>query len=223
MLEIAIPEGFILYAHDTPFPDVNLALDKSNGLIAIGGDLSSERLIKAYQQGIFPWYGENEPVLWYTPNPRMVITPKVLHISKSLDKVLRSNQLKIKINQDFEQIIYHCRSIKRKDQDSTWIHQEMVHAYTKLYSQGLVKSVEVYQGAKLVGGLYGVSMGKVFFGESMFSLVNNASKVAFVHLVKNMGYTLIDCQVESAHLKSMGAFNIERDVFINQLNKLLLK
>lgn len=223
MSEIAIPEEFILHTHDAIFPDVDLALDESNGLIAIGGDLSSERLIKAYQQGIFPWYGENEIILWYTPNPRMIITPEALHISKSLDKVLRSNQFKVKINQNFEQIIYHCRSIKRKDQDSTWIHQEVVRAYTKLHAQGLVKSVEVYQGAKLVGGLYGVSMGKVFFGESMFSLANNASKVAFVHLVQNMGYILIDCQVESAHLKSMGAFNIERDVFIHRLNKLLLK
>lgn len=223
MSEMVIPEAFILHDHDTPFPDIALALDEPNGLIAIGGDLSSERLINAYQQGIFPWYAKSNPVLWYTPNPRMVISPEALHISKSLNKVLRSNQFKVKINQDFERVIYHCQSVKRKDQDSTWIHQEMVRAYTELHTQGLVKSVEVYQGAKLVGGLYGVSMDKVFFGESMFSLVNNASKVAFVHLVQNMGYTLIDCQVENVHLKSMGAFNIERNVFIHQLNELLLK
>lgn len=223
MQEPFIPEAFILRTQDTPFADIALALDEPNGLIAIGGDLSSDRLISAYQQGIFPWYSENEPVLWYSPNPRMIITPDALHISKSLDKVLRSNQFEIKINTDFDHVIYHCKSVVRKDQNSTWIDEYMLRAYTELYTQGVVQSVEVYQHSKLVGGLYGVSMGKVFFGESMFSKVSNASKIAFVHLVKNMGYELIDCQVESTHLKSLGAFNIERDVFIQKMQELLLK
>ncbi|SMN14084.1 Leucyl/phenylalanyl-tRNA--protein transferase [Bathymodiolus heckerae thiotrophic gill symbiont] len=223
MLKINLPENFILPSQNTPFPEVELALDEPNGLIAIGGDLSSERLIDAYQRGIFPWYGENEPVMWYCPNPRMVITPEALRISKSLNKVLRSNQFTLKTNHDFEQVIYHCKSIKRKGQNSTWIDERMVRAYTQLYAQGVVQSVEVYQDAKLIGGLYGVRMGKVFFGESMFSLVSNASKIAFVHLVQNMGYDLIDCQVENPHLKSLGAFNIERDAFIQRLDELLLK
>ncbi len=221
MSEIIIPEEFFLDSQETPFPDIALALDEPNGLIAIGGDLSPKRLIEAYRQGIFPWYAEDEPVLWYTPNPRMVITPEALHISKSLDKVLHSKQFEIKINQDFERVIHHCRSIKRKAQNSTWINQDMVRAYTTLHDQGVVQSVEVYQHSKLVGGLYGVGMGEVFFGESMFSLVSNASKIAFVHLVQKLGYTLIDCQVESTHLQSMGAFNIERDLFLLKLQSLL--
>ncbi|SMN00932.1 Leucyl/phenylalanyl-tRNA--protein transferase [uncultured Candidatus Thioglobus sp.] len=211
-----------MHTLDTPFPDVEQALNEPNGLIAVGGDLSPERLISAYQQGIFPWYGENEPVLWYCPNPRMVITPEALHISKSLDKTLRSNQFEIKINHDFDSVIRHCKNIKRKEQEGTWIDENMLHAYSELYAQGVVKSVAVYQNNKLVGGLYGVSMGKVFFGESMFSLTSNASKIAFVYLLQKLDYELVDCQVENAHLKSLGAFNIERDVFIQQL-KLLLK
>lgn len=220
---IDIPQVFILKSKHTPFPDVELALDEPNGLVAIGTDLSSERLISAYQQGIFPWYSENDPVLWYSPDPRMIITPDALHISKSLGKALHSKQFEIKVNANFERVIYHCRNINRKDQNGTWIDANMVRAYTKLHKQGAVVSVEAYQDLKLVGGLYGVSMGGVFFGESMFSIVSNASKIAFVHLVQNMGYQLIDCQVESAHLKSLGAFNIKRCAFIKQLNKLLLK
>jgi len=223
MSNIIIPEGFVLRSQNTPFPEVALALEEPNGLIAIGGELSSERLISAYRQGIFPWYSENEPVLWYCPNPRMVITPEALHISKSLGKTLRSNQFEIKINNDFAQVIYQCKSIQRKDQNGTWIDDDMVRAYTELHALGFAHSIEVYEGAALVGGLYGVALGRVFFGESMFSKVNNASKIAFVHLVNKMGYELIDCQVESPHLQSLGAFNIERDAFIQRLNDLLLK
>lgn len=223
MDEILIPEAFMLRTENTPFPNIDLVLDNPNGLIAIGGDLSSKRLIDAYQQGIFPWYSEGEPVLWYCPNPRMVITPEALHISKSLAKTLRSNKFVIKVNTNFEQVIHQCKNSKRKDQDSTWIDDDMVRAYTQLHQQGVVHSVETYQGETLVGGLYGVGMGKVFFGESMFSNVSNASKVAFVHLVQKLGYTLIDCQVESPHLKSLGAFNIERNAFIQRLGDLLLK
>lgn len=218
---IDIPQSFILGSKDTPFPDVDLALEEPNGLIAIGGDLSTERLLDAYQQGIFPWYSEGEPVIWYSPNPRMVITKETLHVSKSLDKVLRSNRFEVRTNTSFEQVIHQCKDIKRKDQDSTWIDNDMVQAYIQLHHQGHAHSIEVYEGDQLAGGLYGVAIGKVFFGESMFSCASNASKVAFVHLLKNTDYQLIDCQVENPHLKSLGAFNIERSAFVQQLRELL--
>ncbi|RUM79089.1 MAG: leucyl/phenylalanyl-tRNA--protein transferase [Candidatus Thioglobus sp.] len=218
---INIPEEFILHSPTVPFPDVELALDEPNGLIAIGGDLSTERLLSAYRQGIFPWYSEGEPVLWYSPNPRMVITKDTLHVSKSLDKVLRSNRFEVRMNTHFEQVIHQCKNIKRKDQDSTWIDNDMVQAYIQLHHQGHAHSIEVYEDDQLSGGLYGVAIGKVFFGESMFSCASNASKVALVYLLKNTGYQLIDCQVENPHLKSLGAFNIERSAFVQQLENLL--
>ncbi len=218
---INIPEEFILRSSDTPFPNVDLAFEEPNGLVAIGGDLSIERLLDAYQQGIFPWYSEGEPVLWYSPNPRMVITKDKLHISKSLDKVLRSHYFEVRVNNDFEQVIYQCKNIKRKDQDSTWIDNDMVQAYIQLHRQGYAHSIEVYKDEQLVGGLYGVAIGKVFFGESMFSCKSNASKVAFVHLLRDTDYQLIDCQVENPHLKTLGAFNIERSAFVQQLRDLL--
>ena len=218
---INIPEEFILHSSVIPFPDVELALDEPNGLIAIGGDLSTERLLSAYRQGIFPWYSEGEPVLWYSPNPRMVITKDTLHISKSLEKVLRSNRFEVRMNMRFEQVISQCKNIKRKEQDSTWIDNDMVQAYIQLHHQGHAHSIEVYENDHLAGGLYGVAIGKVFFGESMFSCASNASKVALVYLLKNTGYQLIDCQVENPHLKSLGAFNIERSAFVQQLENLL--
>jgi leucyl/phenylalanyl-tRNA--protein transferase len=218
---INIPEEFILHSPVIPFPDVELALDEPNGLIAIGGDLSTERLLSAYRQGIFPWYSEGEPVLWYSPNPRMVITKDTLHISKSLEKVLRSNRFEVRMNMRFEQVISQCKNIKRKEQDSTWIDNDMVQAYIQLHHQGHAHSIEVYENDHLAGGLYGVAIGKVFFGESMFSCASNASKVALVYLLKNTGYQLIDCQVENPHLKSLGAFNIERSAFVQQLENLL--
>jgi len=218
---INIPEEFILHSPHIPFPDVELALDEPNGLIAIGGDLSTERLLSAYRQGIFPWYSEGEPVLWYSPNPRMVITKDTLHISKSLEKVLRSNRFEVRMNMRFEQVISQCKDIKRKEQDSTWIDNDMVQAYIQLHHQGYAHSIEVYENDQLAGGLYGVAIGKVFFGESMFSCASNASKVALVYLLKNTDYQLIDCQVENPHLKSLGAFNIERSEFVQQLENLL--
>ncbi len=218
---INIPEEFILHSPHIPFPDVELALDEPNGLIAIGGDLSTERLLSAYRQGIFPWYSEGEPVLWYSPNPRMVITKDTLHISKSLEKVLRSNRFEVRMNMRFEQVISQCKDIKRKEQDSTWIDNDMVQAYMQLHHQGYAHSIEVYENDQLAGGLYGVAIGKVFFGESMFSCASNASKVALVYLLKNTDYQLIDCQVENPHLKSLGAFNIERSAFVQQLENLL--
>ena len=218
---INIPEEFILHSPAIPFPDVELALDEPNGLIAIGGDLSTERLLSAYRQGIFPWYSEGEPVLWYSPNPRMVITKDTLHISKSLEKVLRSKRFEVRMNMRFEQVISQCKNIRRKEQDSTWIDNDMVQAYIQLHHQGHAHSIEVYENDHLAGGLYGVAIGKVFFGESMFSCASNASKVALVYLLKNTGYQLIDCQVENPHLKSLGAFNIERSAFVQQLENLL--
>jgi len=218
---INIPEEFILHSPHIPFPDVELALDEPNGLIAIGGNLSTERLLSAYRQGIFPWYSEGEPVLWYSPNPRMVITKDTLHISKSLEKVLRSNRFEVRMNMRFEQVISQCKDIKRKEQDSTWIDNDMVQAYIQLHHQGYAHSIEVYENDQLAGGLYGVAIGKVFFGESMFSCASNASKVALVYLLKNTDYQLIDCQVENPHLKSLGAFNIERSAFVQQLENLL--
>ncbi len=218
---INIPEEFILHSSDTPFPSLDLALNEPNGLIAIGGELSTDRLLDAYAKGIFPWYSEGEPVLWYSPDPRMVITKDALHVSKSLDKILRSNRFEVRMNTDFEQVIHQCKNIKRKDQDSTWIDNDMVSAYTELHHQGYAHSIEVYENQKLVGGLYGVAMGRVFFGESMFSCQSNASKVALVYLLKNTDYQLVDCQVENSHLKSLGAFNIERFSFIQQLGDLL--
>ncbi len=218
---IDIPEEFILHSSDTPFPDINTALKEPNGLIAIGGELTSSRLIDAYSKGIFPWYSEDDPVLWYSPDPRMIITPDSLHISKSLNKTINSSRFEIRVNADFSSVIKHCKTVKRKDQQGTWIDNDMVDAYNKLHMQGVAHSVEVYEKNNLVGGLYGVAMGRVFFGESMFSLVSNASKVAFVYLLKNMAYHLVDCQIENPHLKSLGAFNISRSSFVRQLEELL--
>lgn len=216
-----IPKSFFLTASSTPFPDIDLALEDPNGLIAIGGELTTQRLLQAYRQGIFPWYSEGEPVLWYSPNPRMVITKDKFHISKSLQKTLKSQQFEVRFDTDFAQIIYQCRHIKRTNQSSTWIDDEMTNAYTKLHQQGFARSVEVYQNNQLVGGLYGVTIGRVFFGESMFSKVSNASKVALVDLLNKTDYQLIDCQVENPHLKSLGGFNFERSAFIKLLDKLL--
>ncbi|SMN14575.1 Leucyl/phenylalanyl-tRNA--protein transferase [uncultured Candidatus Thioglobus sp.] len=227
---IEIPQSFFLTDPDTPFAEVSLALKEPNGLIGVGGELTTERLIEAYQQGIFPWYSEDaplkgvlkrNPILWYSPDPRMIITPSTLHISKSLQKLLNKNNFEIKVDQAFKEVIHHCKVVERKDQTGTWIDNNMVDAYITLHKQGVARSVEVYQDSKLVGGLYGVSMGKVFFGESMFSLVQNTSKIAFVYLIQTMGYELIDCQVENPHLESLGAFNIECSAFIKLLKNLL--
>ena len=217
---VEIPQDFVLATETTPFPDIERALEEPNGLIAIGGSLSTERLLDAYHQGIFPWYSEQDPVLWYSPNPRMVITPDTLHVSKSLAKTLRSNKFQIKVDVDFDKIIHHCRTVDRKDQTGTWIDEDMVNAYTQLHHQGFVRCVAVYQQSKLVGGLYGVALGGVFFGESMFSTRNDSSKVALVALVefsKQVGIKMIDCQMTTAHLLSLGAREIKRKVFLKNL------
>ncbi len=214
---IEIPKSFWLDKHDTPFPDIGLALKNPNGLIGIGGDLSTKRLLKAYSQGIFPWYSDEEPILWYSPDPRMVITPEVFHLSKSLNKIVLSKKFEVRMNTAFIDVITHCQKINRPGQSGTWIGDDMLRAYCELHDSGYAHSYEVYEKDTLVGGLYGVALGQVFFGESMFSLISNASKVAFAYLLQKSHYRLIDCQVENPHLESLGAFKLARYLFIQQL------
>ena len=197
------------------FPDPALAED--DGLLALGGDLSVKRLLLAYQNGIFPWYSDETPILWYAPHERFVLFPDALVISKSLRRVLRSGAFTVTVDTAFEKVIRACSAIPRSGQDGTWIIPDMITAYTELHRQGHARSIEVWQNEELVGGLYGVAVGRVFCGESMFSLASNASKVALVQLCL-MGYSLIDCQVYTAHLASMGARMIGREDYLKVLN-----
>lgn len=200
------------------FPPVETA--DENGLLAIGGDLSPERLILAYKSGIFPWFNEGEPVIWYSPPERMVLFPDDLKVSKSMEKVLKSANFRISFNEHFAEVIHHCKTIDRPGQKGTWITREMQKAYIALHELGYAKSVEVWQEDRLVGGLYGIDLGHIFTGESMFSLVSNASKVAFIYLnqiLKEHNYLLLDCQVYNEHLASLGAVEISRDVFMQYL------
>lgn len=200
------------------FPPVETA--DENGLLAIGGDLSPERLILAYKSGIFPWFNEGEPVIWYSPPERMVLFPKDLKVSKSMEKVLKNANFRISFNEHFAEVIHHCKTIDRPGQKGTWITREMQKAYIDLHELGYAKSLEVWQEDRLVGGLYGIDLGYIFTGESMFSLVSNASKVAFIYLnqiLKEQNYLLLDCQVYNEHLASLGAVEIPRDVFMQYL------
>ncbi|MDP9080345.1 MAG: leucyl/phenylalanyl-tRNA--protein transferase [Bacteroidota bacterium] len=197
------------------FPDPALAED--DGLLAIGGDLSEGRLLLAYQNGIFPWYSEDEPILWFSPHERFVLYPDELKISKSMQQVLKSGIFTITVNECFEQVIAACSKMERPGQDGTWITPDMQAAYINLNKKGHAHSVEVWQDKELVGGLYGVQVDNVFCGESMFSLVSNASKAALIHLCKSGRYDLIDCQVHTEHLASMGARMIPRDEYIAQI------
>ncbi len=194
------------------FPHPRLA--DEDGLLAIGGDLSEERLLLAYQNGIFPWYDEDTPILWYSPHERFVIRKGNLKISKSMRKVLRSKRFQVTYNQAFEQVIDQCARIVREGQQGTWILPEMKAAYISLHEHGYAHSVEVWEQDQLVGGLYGVKVGNVFGGESMFSKVSNASKLALISLAEDFGISLIDCQVHSAHLESMGATLIPQEEFL---------
>jgi leucyl/phenylalanyl-tRNA--protein transferase len=193
------------------FPDPGLA--EPDGLLAIGGDLSAERLLLAYQNGIFPWYSEDEPILWYSPHERFVLYPEELKISKSMRQVLRSNKLTVTWDQCFDRVITACSTVERIGQGGTWITADMTAAYIRLHDIGYAHSVEVWQEDNLVGGLYGVQIGKVFCGESMFSIVSNASKTALIYLCSK-GYRLIDCQVYTEHLESMGARLISREEYM---------
>lgn len=199
------------------FPDVNLA--SFEGLLAYGGDLSIERLILAYSKGVFPWYEKGEPILWWSPDPRFVLFPKELKVSKSLQKTIRKNEFKITINKAFKDVMNSCAQTKRKGQRGTWITLEMIEAYCKLHELGFATSVEVWQNNNLVGGLYGIDLNNgVFCGESMFSHVSNASKVGFVSFVENSKFKLIDCQLHTKYLEGFGAKHISRDSFIKLLN-----
>ncbi|WP_299524844.1 leucyl/phenylalanyl-tRNA--protein transferase [Winogradskyella sp.] len=198
------------------FPDVSEAT--SEGLLAVGGDLSTERLIHAYTNGIFPWFEDEEPLLWWSPDPRFVLFPKELKVSKSMSQLFKKNLFKVTFNKDFESVIEQCAMTKREGQEGTWITEDMKKAYIKLHGLGYAKSAEVWQDGELVGGLYGVDLGnKVFCGESMFAKVSNASKVGFVHFVQNSNYSLIDCQIYTKHLESLGAKHISRQEFLKYL------
>jgi len=203
------------------FPNINLAEKEPNGLLAVGGDLSPERLINAYRHGIFPWYSDGQPILWWSPNPRTILRPKQLKVSRSLQKTLRNKPFFVSFDHHFDHVVRNCAS-PRDDGNGTWITTEMEAAYIRLHEQQIAHSVEVWFEGELVGGLYGVAIGRVFFGESMFSRISNASKVGFVHLVSHLiqwGYQLIDCQVYSKHLSSLGAQEVTRDSFSEELRR----
>ena len=198
------------------FPNPALAMNEPDGLLAAGGDLSPERLLNAYRHGIFPWFSAGQPILWWSPNPRAVLLPEELKISRSLRKRLRQGEMQVTLNRAFAEVINHC-SEDRPGQDGTWITDEMQAAYRQLHRLGYAHSVESWQGGELVGGLYGIAIGRVFFGESMFTRRTDASKVAFAHLVRQLdawGFPLIDCQVSSAHLSSLGARTLPRAEFL---------
>ena len=209
----------------SPFPPLASALADPNGLLAAGGDLSPQRLIEAYRSGIFPWFNEGEPILWWSPDPRMVLILGAgeLKISRSLGKVLKKGEYEIRFDSAFSQVMQACAA-PRKRQAGTWIHPDMISAYTVLHQMGLAHSVETWIDGELMGGLYGIALGRMFFGESMFSHVPDASKIAFVHLVKQLerwNFGMIDCQMKTAHLASLGAREIPREEFSQKLKELV--
>ncbi|MBT28441.1 MAG: leucyl/phenylalanyl-tRNA--protein transferase [Thalassobius sp.] len=209
---------FELDKHDIVFPPAYLA--DNSGLLAIGGDLSPDRLLSAYKMGIFPWFNPNEPILWWSPNPRFVIIPEEIIVSKSMKQVFRSEKFKVTFDQDFLGVIEGCQSVPRPGQQGTWISEEIIDSYYELFKRGFVHTVEVWHKDELVGGLYGGVLGKCFFGESMFAKMSNASKVGFITLAKNLhefGFELIDCQVYTNHLESLGAKMIPRMEFLNKV------
>ncbi len=200
------------------FPDPALADD--GGLLAVGGDLRLERILLAYSMGIFPWYSEGQPLLWWSPDPRAILVPDEVHISKSLRRVMRSHKFMIRFDSRFGDVIRNCSETKRDDQAGTWITDGMIQAYCGLHAAGFAHSVEAYYEEELVGGLYGISLGKAFFGESMFSHMSDASKTAFVSLAKlvgNLGFDFIDCQLPTDHLNSLGAAEISREDYLLKL------
>lgn len=207
-----------LLTNEIVFPSVDMA--DEHGLLAIGGDLSPSRLLEAYRNGIFPWYNEDEPICWWSPDPRCVLFPGDLHISKSMRSLLNRGEFEFSVNRSFREVIRNCKSVNRKGEYGTWIHEEMVEAYTQLHKMGYATSGEAWKEGKLVGGLYGVRIGNIFFGESMFSTVSNASKFAFINFVQHLGreaVQLIDCQMKTNHLLSLGATMISRSAFTTLL------
>ncbi len=207
-----------------PFPPLDAALVEPNGLLCAGGDLSARRLLDAYQRGIFPWYSSGEPILWWSPDPRMVLFPGEFRISRSLRRCLRSGRFEARLDSDFRAVIRACAEMPRLGQQGTWITRDMQHAYWQLFELGFAHSVETWLDGKLVGGLYGLAIGRMFYGESMFSSVSNASKVAAAHLARFLeeeGFGMIDCQMNTPHLASLGAREIPRADFMDRLRALV--
>lgn len=206
-----------------PFPAVEDALGFPNGLLAAGGNLSVTRLLEAYRQGIFPWFSPGEPILWWSPDPRMVLIPGEFRIARSLEKILRHHNYEVRCDTAFEQVIRACAA-PRDSQSGTWITEEMISAYVSLHMTGYAHSVEVWIDNKLAGGLYGVAIGRMFYGESMFSTASNTSKIALAHLARQLErwqFRMIDCQMKTAHLASLGAREIPRSEFIARLKELV--
>ncbi len=209
---------------DLDFPSVEHALKEPNGLLAAGGDLSPQRLLAAYRRGIFPWYSPGEPILWWSPDPRMVLFPGEIRITRSLAKTLRNADYSVRLDSAFGRVIAACASTPREGQNGTWITAEMQAAYARLHALGHAHSVETWQGGRLVGGLYGVAIGRAFCGESMFSHVTDASKIALVHLCRYLashGFGIIDCQMETPHLTSLGAHPMPRDDYLDRVAALV--
>lgn len=209
---------------DSPFPPIEHALSDPNGLIAIGGDLSESRLLTAYSNGIFPWFSEGQPILWWTPDPRMVLFPEELKISRSMAKRLKRTDYEVRFNTAFTQVMQACAEAQRPEQDGTWITDAMIKAYSALHVSGHAWSAETWVGNELVGGLYGVAIGRMFYGESMFHRMTDGSKIAFIHLVQHLqqqGFRLIDCQMRTSHLASLGAREISRQAFLQQVSALI--
>jgi leucyl/phenylalanyl-tRNA--protein transferase len=209
---------YLLNEDNVAFPDPSYAED--NGLLAVGGDLSLDRLLEAYRCGIFPWYNPGEQILWWSLDPRFVLFPDELKVSKSMRPYFNQQKFQVTIDTQFKKVMTLCQNQDRKHQNGSWINDEMIEAYSELHKLGYAHSVEVWDGEQMVGGLYGLSMGKMFFGESMFSLVTNASKFGFISLVrklKKLGFNLIDCQQETPHLASLGARGISRNEFMQKI------
>jgi leucyl/phenylalanyl-tRNA--protein transferase len=210
--------------NDTPFPPLERALKEPSGLLAAGGTLSPQRLLDAYRRGIFPWYSPDQPPLWWSPDPRMVLFPRELKVSRSLTKRLKKQDYEIRIDTAFREVMLACASTPRPGQDGSWIVPEILEGYCALHALGYAHSVETWMDGQLAGGLYGVSIGRMFYGESMFHHATDASKLAFVHLVRHLklqGYGMIDCQMHTPHLASLGAREIPRDEFARRLAELV--
>ncbi len=208
---------------EDPFPPVEMALREPNGLLCAGLDLSPERILDAYRHGIFPWFNPGEPVLWWSPDPRMVLAPAELKVSRSLRQCIKRSEYEIRVDTSFRQVIQAC-AVPREGQSGTWIGQAMLDAYSRLHEMGHAHSVETWMDGELAGGLYGLAIGRMFYGESMFSRRTDASKLALAHLCRQLDawdFGLIDCQMETAHLASMGARPIPREVFIQELKRLI--
>lgn len=222
---IQLPAGRIhLLDRYTSFPPVEEALTEPNGLLAIGGDLTTNRLLDAYTHGIFPWFSAGEPIVWWSPDPRMVLYPDELKISRSMSRRLNRKDYEVRFNTSFRQVMQACAETRRPGQDGTWITDEMIDAYCALHVSGHAMSAETWIGNRLAGGLYGVRIGKMFYGESMFHHVTDASKIAFVHLVqelKRQNFGLLDCQMKTSHLASLGAREVSRKEFCQLMSKLI--